>query len=90
MYIYIHVFICNSLTSSIYLSRLYEMKKKPAFILNFILKPGGVDINVSPDKREVLLTDEVNVLEILKQGLQVLWEPARYVYIYTYCFFTFN
>ena len=32
------------------------MKNKPAFILDFKLQPGSFDINVTPDKREVLLS----------------------------------
>ena len=37
--------------------RQYEMKSKPAFIINLVLRRGTFDINVTPDKREVLLTD---------------------------------
>jgi DNA mismatch repair protein PMS2 len=41
------------------------------------LAPGAFDINVSPDKREVLLVDEGALLDALKAGLHALWEPSR-------------
>ncbi len=36
--------------------RQYEMKNKPAYVLDVLLPPGTFDINVTPDKREVFLT----------------------------------
>ncbi len=36
--------------------RQYEMKHKPAYILDLQLPAGSFDINVTPDKREVFLT----------------------------------
>ena len=39
--------------------RQFEMKKKPAFLLDFRLTHCTYDINVTPDKREVFLTNEV-------------------------------
>ena len=33
--------------------RQYEMKHKPAAVLDVQLPPGSFDINVTPDKREV-------------------------------------
>ena len=56
------------------------MKHKPAYILNFILPPGTFDVNVTPDKRQVLLTDEHRVLEALREATKSLWEPSRYTY----------
>lgn len=36
--------------------RAYEMKQKPAFILDLRLPPGSFDVNVTPDKREIFMT----------------------------------
>ena len=36
--------------------RQYEMKNKPAYVLDLTLPAGSFDINVTPDKREVFLT----------------------------------
>ena len=46
--------------------RQYEMKHKPAYVVNLILRRGTFDINVTPDKREVLLT-EVRLGAALRQ-----------------------
>lgn len=36
--------------------RTYEMKQKPAFVLDLRLPPGSFDVNVTPDKREIFMT----------------------------------
>lgn len=33
------------------------MKQKPAFVLDIRLPPGSFDVNVTPDKREIFMTD---------------------------------
>lgn len=38
------------------------MSQKPAFILNIEAPPGTFDINLSPDKREVLFSKQKNIL----------------------------
>jgi DNA mismatch repair protein PMS2 len=35
--------------------RQYEMKQKPACVLNFHLPLGDYDVNVTPDKRETFI-----------------------------------
>ncbi|CAK4651596.1 unnamed protein product [Aphanomyces euteiches] len=57
--------------------RQYEMKQKPACVLNFVLPAGTVDVNVTPDKRETFIKDEVFVVECLKEGLNSMYEPSR-------------
>lgn len=37
--------------------RAYEMKQKPAFVLDVRLPPGSFDVNVTPDKREIFMTE---------------------------------
>lgn len=37
--------------------RTYEMKQKPAFIIDLRIPPGTFDVNVTPDKREIFLID---------------------------------
>ncbi|CAM9418872.1 unnamed protein product [Hapterophycus canaliculatus] len=58
--------------------RTYEMKQKPAFILDLRLPPGTFDVNVTPDKREIFMTGEAAVLDKLKTALHRLWESSRY------------
>lgn len=57
--------------------RQYEMGHKPAAILNFALPHGTFDVNVSPDKREVLIIAEGALLDAFKAGLHAIWEPSR-------------
>jgi DNA mismatch repair ATPase MutL len=42
--------------------RKYEMNQKPAFVINIIAPPGTFDVNISPDKREILLTNHNELL----------------------------
>jgi DNA mismatch repair ATPase MutL len=37
--------------------RKYEMSQKPAFVINILVPAGTFDVNISPDKREILLTN---------------------------------
>ncbi|ETW10069.1 hypothetical protein H310_00455 [Aphanomyces invadans] len=57
--------------------RQYEMKQKPACMLNFVLPPDAVDVNVTPDKRETFLKHEAHIVESLKSGLTDMYEPSR-------------
>ena len=42
------------------------MKHKPAAVLDFHLPQGTFDVNVNPDKREIFLTREKELLRHLK------------------------
>lgn len=44
--------------------RKYEMNQKPAFVVNIIVPPGSYDVNITPDKREILLVNQVDLLGI--------------------------
>jgi len=60
--------------------RQYEMKQKPAFVLNFVLPPASYDINIAPNKREVFLVDEARLHDVLRAKLETIWEPTRYTF----------
>jgi DNA mismatch repair protein PMS2 len=45
----------------------YNSASSPYMILNLEVEDGNYDINVSPDKREVFIDNEAEVLIILKQ-----------------------
>jgi DNA mismatch repair protein PMS2 len=57
--------------------RQFEMKHKPAAILDVRTPPGSYDINVTPDKRDVFLVGEATLLEQLKEALNQLWQSAN-------------
>jgi len=58
--------------------RKYEMKQKPAFFLQLHLDPSLFDVNVTPDKRKVLLSPTIQeaVVEALRDALIELWAPV--------------
>ncbi len=53
--------------------RQYEMKAKPIALLNLKLPVGSCDINVTPDKREIMLENEAQIVGELKQALHDIW-----------------
>ncbi|KAJ1451026.1 hypothetical protein M885DRAFT_530745 [Pelagophyceae sp. CCMP2097] len=57
--------------------RTFEMKHKPAFVLDVTVDRDDVDVNVAPDKREVVIDGESALVSALKAKLQDLWEPFR-------------
>ncbi|KAH7472117.1 DNA mismatch repair protein PMS1 [Phytophthora ramorum] len=57
--------------------RQYEMKQKPACVLNFHLPLGDYDVNVTPDKRETFVKHEAEIIDAFKRGLNTLYEPSR-------------
>ena len=48
-------------------------QKKPSAILEFTLPNNSFDINLSPDKRTVLLTNESDLLGIIEEHVTKLW-----------------
>ena len=50
------------------LYRQYNNSQYPAFVVALQLEPGTFDINVTPDKRTVLLHEEATLLECIKVG----------------------
>jgi DNA mismatch repair protein PMS2 len=60
--------------------RRYEMKHKPAFIINIEVPAGAFDINLSPDKREIVLTNESLILEQLGESVDKIYAPSRFTF----------
>lgn len=50
-----------------------ETGRRPACILAFTLPNQAFDVNLSPDKRQVLFTEESAILELIRNGLTDLW-----------------
>ncbi|KAE8881744.1 hypothetical protein PF005_g17982 [Phytophthora fragariae] len=60
--------------------RQYEMRQKPACVLNFQLPLGDYDVNVTPDKRETFVKHEAEIIDAFKTGLNKLYEPSRGIF----------
>jgi DNA mismatch repair ATPase MutL len=56
------------------------MKQKPAFIINVILPPHCYDINLSPDKREVIFTHTDEIISALYDYVDALYSPSRFTF----------
>ncbi|EED87617.1 hypothetical protein THAPSDRAFT_264783, partial [Thalassiosira pseudonana CCMP1335] len=48
-------------------------RRRPACVLAFTLPNNMYDVNLSPDKREVLFTEEASISELIREGLTKLW-----------------
>jgi DNA mismatch repair protein PMS2 len=48
-------------------------QKRPSCVLQFTLPNNSFDINLSPDKREVMLTQEDEICAIIQEGITKLW-----------------
>jgi DNA mismatch repair ATPase MutL len=56
----------------------YNMHQYPVYILNMTLPSDEYDVNVTPDKRQVMFHKEKRLVEDVKDRLRVLFEPTRY------------
>lgn len=54
---------------------------RPMAFLNIELPSNAYDVNVTPDKRKIFLHNESQVLKVLQEGLERLWEPSRSQYV---------
>lgn len=61
--------------------RRYEMKQKPAFIIDLKVSMGSFDVNLTPDKREVLIQHEDAIIEKMKLILDDLYSPSRSTFV---------
>eukprot|EP00743_Colponemidia_sp_Colp-15_P012401 GILK01014096.1.p1 GENE.GILK01014096.1~~GILK01014096.1.p1 ORF type:complete len:772 (-),score=150.38 GILK01014096.1:125-2440(-) len=57
--------------------RLFNVQQSPVFILNLKSAPDRYDINVTPDKRSVLLHEESSLAESIKNRLTASYESTR-------------
>ncbi|XP_076912863.1 DNA mismatch repair protein PMS1-like [Bidens hawaiensis] len=57
------------------LYRSANSKQYPIAIMNFVVPTSVCDVNVTPDKRKVFLSDEVSVLMSLKEALLKIYSP---------------
>ncbi len=48
-------------------------RRRPACVLAFTLPNNMYDVNLSPDKREVMFTEEVVMSDLIREGLVELW-----------------
>lgn len=53
------------------------MKHKPACFLDIRVPNGSFDVNLTPDKREIVLTHEGVLLEKFRENLEKLYVPSR-------------
>ena len=60
--------------------RTFEMKHKPACMLNFILPMSTVDVNVTPDKRTTFLVHEKELIVAFKEKVEAVWAPSRHTF----------
>ncbi|KAI0364180.1 DNA mismatch repair protein MutL [Pilatotrama ljubarskyi] len=57
--------------------RSFNATQSPFVVADFILPSNSCDINVSPDKRTILLHSENNLVQALKTALEETYAPAR-------------
>ncbi|KAI1784264.1 DNA mismatch repair protein MutL [Ganoderma leucocontextum] len=57
--------------------RSFNATQAPFVVADFILPTNSCDINVSPDKRTILLHSENNLVQALKAALEEMYAPSR-------------
>lgn len=55
----------------------FNVSQSPFVFADFQMDTNAYDVNVSPDKRTILLHDSATLIESLKEGLQKLFENAE-------------
>lgn len=63
----------NKLVNELY--RSANSKQYPIAIMNFVVPTRVCDVNVTPDKRKIFLSDEGSVLKALKEALLNIYSP---------------
>ncbi|KAH8111577.1 hypothetical protein DFH11DRAFT_1512880 [Phellopilus nigrolimitatus] len=61
--------------------RSFNMNQSPFIVADFILPTDSCDINVSPDKRTILLHSENALVAALKVALEEAFAPARSTFV---------
>lgn len=54
-----------------------SLKKRPACVLNFYLPKCMFDVNVSPDKREVFISEDSIIYDCIRHGVYYLWSSQQ-------------
>lgn len=60
--------------------RTFNANQAPFIVADFILPTDSCDVNVSPDKRTILLHSESNLVQSLKIALEQKFAPSRATY----------
>ncbi|XP_044491653.1 DNA mismatch repair protein PMS1 isoform X4 [Mangifera indica] len=55
-------------------------RQYPIAIMNFIVPTRACDVNVTPDKRKIFLSDECTILHVLREGLQQIYSQGNTSY----------
>ncbi|XP_030947502.1 DNA mismatch repair protein PMS1 isoform X2 [Quercus lobata] len=55
-------------------------RQYPIAIMNFTIPTRECDVNVTPDKRKIFLSDESSILSALREGLQKIYSPSYAFY----------
>jgi DNA mismatch repair protein PMS2 len=59
--------------------RKYEMKQKPAFIIDIRINRNSVDVNLAPNKREVLIENEELLIEQFRNAIDSMYSSSKNV-----------
>ncbi|KAJ1435682.1 Ribosomal protein S5 domain 2-type fold, subgroup [Sesbania bispinosa] len=62
------------------LYRSANSKQYPIAILNFTVPTRAYDVNVTPDKRKVFLSEETSILQSLREGFQQIYSASNVCY----------
>lgn len=57
--------------------RQFVKSKYPFVVLDLSLPRQNVDVNITPDKRAVLMQRENALIDFVKESLRSMWEPSR-------------
>ena len=56
----------------------YNMHQYPMYVLNITMPTDAYDVNVTPDKRSVMIPHEQKLVDSVKEQLKDFFEPSRY------------
>ncbi|XP_078429762.1 DNA mismatch repair protein isoform X4 [Wolffia australiana] len=62
------------------LYRCSNSKQYPIVILNMIMPTQSYDVNITPDKRKIFLSDECHVMSSLREALEKIYAPGHCSY----------
>lgn len=68
----------GKLVNEIY--RCANSKQYPIAIMNFIISAKSYDVNVTPDKRKIFLSQEDNFMSVLKDALESVYSSGQCIY----------